>query len=94
MGWTSRLRSPDEQARRRRARSVWFKYRKRNRLQAPSHCIECFMPGPLQAHHDDYGKPLCIRWLCLTCHVEAHRTAGVRHLAGLRQLINQLRDRA
>lgn len=26
-----------------------------------------------QAHHDDYSKPLEIRWLCVTHHAEHHR---------------------
>lgn len=28
----------------------------------------------VQAHHDDYGKPLDVRWLCTTHHGELHRT--------------------
>ena len=27
----------------------------------------------VQAHHDDYSKPLDIRWLCQPCHHEWHR---------------------
>jgi hypothetical protein len=27
----------------------------------------------VQAHHDDYGKPLDVRWLCTTHHAEWHR---------------------
>jgi predicted DNA-binding protein YlxM (UPF0122 family) len=26
----------------------------------------------VQAHHDDYSKPLEVRWLCQRCHHQAH----------------------
>lgn len=26
----------------------------------------------LQAHHEDYSKPLDVRWACRKCHLESH----------------------
>ena len=35
-------------------------------------CEKCGR-GPTQAHHDDYSKPLNVRWLCLPCHASHHQ---------------------
>ena len=30
----------------------------------------------VQAHHDDYSKPLAVRWLCVVCHGVEHRVVA------------------
>ncbi len=41
-------------------------------LIRPEGCSACGRPGNIHAHHDDYAKPLDIRWLCKSCHSKAH----------------------
>jgi len=40
-------------------------------------CEVCFTIANIHAHHDDYTKPLDVRWLCETHHNEHHRQEGV-----------------
>ena len=35
-------------------------------------CEVCGTTADVEAHHDDYTKPLNVRWLCVTHHVEHH----------------------
>ena len=35
-------------------------------------CEKCQKPKA-QAHHDDYSKPLEVRWLCAACHSAHHK---------------------
>ena len=49
--------------------------KRRGRLSVQP-CEMCGRPG--QAHHDDYDKPLDVRWLCTVCHAE-HHTKERRH---------------
>lgn len=35
-------------------------------------CEECGTTEQVQAHHEDYSKPLDVRWLCKTHHTEVH----------------------
>ena len=36
-------------------------------------CEICKQTAKTQAHHDDYKKPLEVRWFCRSCHFEWHR---------------------
>lgn len=37
-----------------------------------THCSACDSTKNIEAHHDDYNKPLEIRWLCHKCHFDWH----------------------
>jgi len=39
-------------------------------------CEKCGTNEKIHAHHDDYLKPLNIRWLCAACHSQWHAMNG------------------
>ena len=39
-------------------------------------CANCGSSDKTHAHHDDYAKPLNIRWLCAACHQAWHKENG------------------
>lgn len=43
------------------------------RIIKPKRCYECGEIKDLEAHHDDYTKPLRVYWLCTKCHGVASR---------------------
>lgn len=47
------------------------------KLIRPKVCSICFGGGKITAHHDDYSRPLDVRWLCWGCHGKEHRKASV-----------------
>jgi len=43
------------------------------KLIQASNCSICNSTEKIEGHHDDYTKPLKVRWLCEKCHKEWHR---------------------
>jgi len=41
-------------------------------LSKPSECCMCQKPKKVEAHHDDYSKPLDVLWVCRQCHLKKH----------------------
>lgn len=61
----------DEEARlKMNARSYLNVYIQRGKIQRQP-CVKCGKRA--QAHHDDYSKPLVVRWFCRPHHLEWHR---------------------
>jgi hypothetical protein len=62
-----------------RAHTAVTKAIKDGELVRPKRCEECGKrPNRrknhrIVAHHDDYNKPLQVRWLCSPCHGQTHR---------------------
>jgi hypothetical protein len=63
----SRKKDPEK----RNARLVISMRIYRGTLTRPDACEDCGTKCKPQAHHDDYSKPLDVRWLCLPCHRKA-----------------------
>lgn len=62
--------SPEERAKRRKARSTLNHHLRDKGLERPS-CEVC--GAKAEAHHDDYDKPLDVRWLCFKHHRAHHK---------------------
>ena len=63
-------REPVKSAARRKA----YQAKINGRITVPDECEECGGQSPLDMHHDDYSKPLDVRFLCKPCHWAKHTT--------------------
>lgn len=70
---------PQASRRKHNARAFARVYQRRG-LLLPKPCERC---GSAQAekHHEDYGKPLQVTWLCRACHLAEHRQGEAPHAA-------------
>jgi transposase-like protein len=48
-------------------------YIRDGKLIQASSCSVCGSTHNIEGHHDDYTKPLEVRWLCVSCHKKWHR---------------------
>lgn len=70
----ARYHSSPEEKKKWRARRLVNEAIKRGGLDRGP-CETCGLT-PAEGHHDDYDRPLDVRWLCKTHHAETHRMAA------------------
>lgn len=46
------------------------------KMQKGKECYFCYAETNLQAHHQDYSRPLDVFWLCPACHGKLHAING------------------
>jgi ribosomal protein S27AE len=70
------MTSPGTTKEARRAHAIVTNAITYGRLERPTECEKCGPPKwsntIIVAHHDDYTKPLDVRWLCGSCHRRHH----------------------
>jgi ribosomal protein S27AE len=60
------------------ARAYANVYQRRGKL-VPQPCERCQAAG-VQKHHDDYTRPLEVRWFCRKCHLDLHLGGKTLHV--------------
>jgi len=64
-------KKPKDPAQRRAQWAVSYALEK-GRLVRPLCCPQCGRKVRVDAHHEDYSKPLEVEWLCRRCHMTRH----------------------
>jgi hypothetical protein len=55
-----------------RAHNIYQNARYAGRVTPATMCEACGASGHIHAHHDDYSRPLDVRYLCASCHKRHH----------------------
>lgn len=58
-----------------KARQIVHRNLLSGKLIKPLVCNRCFKSLKIEAHHDDYTKPLEVIWVCRSCHADIHKLA-------------------
>lgn len=61
-----------------RAHTAVFCAIKRGALHKPRNCSTCCSTKHIMGHHDDYRKPLEVKWKCPVCHNKVHISLRLR----------------
>ena len=54
------------------ARSILNSHVHSGKILKPERCEVCGNKGKLEAHHEDYSRPLDVKWVCKSCHMYFH----------------------
>jgi hypothetical protein len=54
------------------ATAAYVAAKNRGELVPPKKCSVCHARTGVVGHHDDYARPLDVRWLCRKCHARDH----------------------
>jgi hypothetical protein len=52
-------------------------FRPKGRVHLRHRCKYCGSSRNVDAHHEDYDKPLEVTWLCRSCHAKLHSILNV-----------------
>ena len=55
-----------------RAMNMLARALRRGVIRKSNFCECCYAFGKTEAHHDDYDKPIDVKWLCVKCHNKRH----------------------
>lgn len=66
--YRSQRRYPEKRA----ARLILNSYIKIGKVGKSNSCEMCLKKSRVEGHHEDYSKPLEVKWLCKRCHTDIH----------------------